>query len=134
MTNASVVLRAAPSPPGALSELLVLSACDKPTADLDDHRREGTRSTPKHLLQRRRCGEDRRPDEVPEGLHSISVDPDEPCASGVDPKIADNGWTNPDERSAADRLQQEDVRTIPGSVFFNTQYVGVAVQTLTTGR
>jgi hypothetical protein len=59
-------------------------------------------------------------------IKSIEVDPDDTVRFGVDPEIADNGWTivvsttqGPQPLSAS---STKTYRTIPGSVFFNAQY------------
>jgi len=83
----------APSPPPAPFPP-DCSSCRRATADadLDDHRRRELGPHRSHMLQRRRCGEDRRPERSAEGPRRLGR-PGRHRALGVDPKIADNGWT-----------------------------------------
>ncbi|WP_055530994.1 hypothetical protein [Streptomyces graminilatus] len=55
-------------------------------------------------------------------LKSIKVDPDESVRFGVDPKIADKGWTILLNGNPLTDSSKKTYRTIPGSVFFNAQY------------
>ncbi|MFD7003732.1 DUF2771 domain-containing protein [Streptomyces mirabilis] len=110
---------------GAVSAgLLVLSACDKPTplatitvgknsvssetACYNDGKEVKTSDLAKCLK-----GTD---------IKSIKVDPDETVRFGVDPKIADNGWTILMNGQPLTDSSKKTYRTIPGSVFFNAQY------------
>ncbi|MFF7881958.1 DUF2771 domain-containing protein [Streptomyces sp. NPDC007896] len=110
---------------GAVSAgLLVLSACDKPTplatitvgknsvssetACYNDGKEVKTADLAKCLK-----GTD---------IKSIKVDPDETVRFGVDPKIADNGWTILMNGQPLTDSSKKTYRTIPGSVFFNAQY------------
>ncbi|MFJ9560071.1 DUF2771 domain-containing protein [Streptomyces fuscichromogenes] len=110
---------------GAVSAgLLVLSACDKPTpiatitvgthsvnseaSCYNDGKALDTASLTKCLKDT--------------GIKSIKVDPDDTVRFGVDPKIADNGWTILMNGQALTESSTKTYRTIPGSVFFNAQY------------
>ncbi|MFJ4683824.1 DUF2771 domain-containing protein [Streptomyces sp. NPDC088789] len=55
-------------------------------------------------------------------IKTISVDPDETVRFGVDPKIADKGWTILMNGQPLTDPSTKTYRTIPGSVFFNAQY------------
>ncbi|MDF3300464.1 DUF2771 domain-containing protein [Streptomyces tropicalis] len=56
------------------------------------------------------------------GIKSIKVDPDDTVRFGVDPKIADKGWTILMNGQPLTDSSTKTYRTIPGSVFFNAQY------------
>jgi hypothetical protein len=104
--------------------LLVLSACDKPTpmatvtvgSDSVNSEAtcggEGDALKPSDLAG---CLKDK-------GIKSISVDPDETVRFGVDPEIADAGWTILMNGQPLTDASKKTYRTIPGSVFFNAQY------------
>ncbi|MGX4691398.1 DUF2771 domain-containing protein [Streptomyces sp. JNUCC 63] len=53
---------------------------------------------------------------------SIKVDPDETVRFGVDPDIADKGWTILMNGQPLTDSSTKTYRAIPGSVFFNAQY------------
>jgi hypothetical protein len=53
---------------------------------------------------------------------SIKVDPEEAVRFGVDPKVADKGWTILMNGQPLTESSKKTYRTIPGSVFFNAQY------------
>ncbi|MFB7113365.1 DUF2771 domain-containing protein [Streptomyces sp. NPDC056190] len=55
-------------------------------------------------------------------IKTIKVDPDETVRFGVDPKIADTGWTILMNGQPLTDSSTKTYRTIPGSVFFNAQY------------
>lgn len=55
-------------------------------------------------------------------IKSVTVDPDDTVRFGVDPKIADSGWTILMNGQALTDSSNKTYRTIPGSVFFNAQY------------
>ncbi|MFI1288998.1 DUF2771 domain-containing protein [Streptomyces sp. NPDC020792] len=55
-------------------------------------------------------------------IKTIKVDPDETVRFGVDPKIADTGWTLLMNGQPLTDSSTKTYRTIPGSVFFNAQY------------
>ncbi|MEU6538086.1 DUF2771 domain-containing protein [Streptomyces sp. NPDC047000] len=110
---------------GAVSAgLLVLSACDKPTPIATIT--VGTSSVHTEAS----CyndGGDLRTAELTTclkdtGIKSITVDPDATVRFGVDPKIADSGWTILMNGQALTDSSTKTYRTIPGSVFFNAQY------------
>ncbi|MGW1724891.1 DUF2771 domain-containing protein [Streptomyces sp. NPDC002306] len=110
---------------GAVSAgLLVLSACDKPTpistitvgsSSVNSQAtcyNDGKALDTKTLTT---CLKD-------SGIKSIEVDPDETVRFGVDPEIADNGWTLLMNGQPLTDSSTKTYRTIPGSVFFNAQY------------
>ncbi|MFJ8362378.1 DUF2771 domain-containing protein [Streptomyces sp. NPDC093984] len=110
---------------GAVSAgLLLLSACDKPSplATIT----VGTNS----VSSQTDCYNDGK--EVPSAdlakclkskdIKSIKVDPDETVRFGVDPTIADKGWTILMNGQPLTESSTKTYRTIPGSVFFNAQY------------
>jgi len=55
-------------------------------------------------------------------VKSITVDPDATVRFGVDPSIADKGWTILLNGQPLTDSSKKTFRTIPGSVFFNAQY------------
>ncbi|MER8221348.1 DUF2771 domain-containing protein [Streptomyces sp. NPDC094143] len=104
--------------------LLVLSACDKPTpmatvtVGSDSVNTEATCGGEGDALKQSdltQCLKDK-------GVKSISVDPDETVRFGVDPEIADKGWTILMNGQPLTDASKKTYRTIPGSVFFNAQY------------
>ncbi|MFI7410542.1 DUF2771 domain-containing protein [Streptomyces sp. NPDC049627] len=110
---------------GAVSAgLLLLSACDEPTplatvtvGTSSVHSEatcggEGDALKPADLAK---CLQDK-------GIESIKVDPDETVRFGVDPDIADEGWTILMNGQPLTDSSKKTYRTIPGSVFFNAQY------------
>jgi hypothetical protein len=52
----------------------------------------------------------------------IKIDPDETVRFGVDPEIADKGWTILMNGQPLTDSSTKTYRTIPGSVFFNANY------------
>ncbi|MFI1359250.1 DUF2771 domain-containing protein [Streptomyces sp. NPDC020898] len=104
--------------------LLVLSACDKPTpistitvgsssvnseaSCYDDGKELKTAAVAECLKDT--------------DIKSITVDPDETVRFGVDPEIADKGWTILMNGQPLTDASTKTYRTIPGSVFFNAQY------------
>ncbi|OIJ96637.1 DUF2771 domain-containing protein [Streptomyces colonosanans] len=112
---------------GAVSAgLLLLSACDKPTpmatitvgsnsvssqAGRDCYNDGKTVST--EMLVKCLKSKD---------VKSITVDPDATVRFGVDPDIADKGWTILMNGQPLTDSSNKTYRTIPGSVFFNAQY------------
>lgn len=104
--------------------LLVLSACDKPTpistitvgsssvnseaSCWDDGKELKTAAVAECLKDT--------------DIKSITVDPDETVRFGVDPEIADKGWTILMNGQPLTDASTKTYRTIPGSVFFNAQY------------
>ncbi|MEV6022393.1 DUF2771 domain-containing protein [Streptomyces sp. NPDC052036] len=63
-------------------------------------------------------------------IKTISVDPDATVRFGVDPAIADNGWTILMNGQPLTDSSKKTYRTIPGSVFFNAQYGASGSSTL----
>jgi hypothetical protein len=110
---------------GAVSAgLLLLSACNKPTP-------MATITVGTHSVNSQTdCYNDGK--EVPtaklagclksKDIKSIKVDPDETVRFGVDPGIADKGWTILMNGQPLTDSSTKTYRTIPGSVFFNAQY------------
>jgi hypothetical protein len=113
--------------------LLVLSACDKPTpistitvgtssvsseascyADGDGDAKELKTAEVTECLKKDTAKDS--------DVKSIKVDPDENVRFGVDPKIADKGWTILLNGNPLTDSTTKTYRTIPGSVFFNAQY------------
>ncbi|MFD9460003.1 DUF2771 domain-containing protein [Streptomyces sp. NPDC060027] len=118
---------------GAVSAgLLVLSACDKPTplatitvgdnsvSSETDCYNDGDAVKPADLAK---CLKDK-------DIKSIKVDPDETVRFGVDPDIADKGWTILMNGQPLTDASTKTYRTIPGSVFFNEQYGATGNSTL----
>ncbi|MEV0689670.1 DUF2771 domain-containing protein [Streptomyces sp. NPDC050388] len=110
---------------GAVSAgLLVLSACEKPTAmstitvGSDSVSSEATCGGQGKALKAAdltSCLKDK-------DIKAISVDPDETVRFGVDPDLADKGWTILMNGQPLTDSSTKTYRTIPGSVFFNAQY------------
>ncbi|MET7681530.1 DUF2771 domain-containing protein [Streptomyces sp. NPDC005423] len=124
MTMQSAVRRRrAVAAAGAVSAgLLVLSACDKPTpistvtVGRDSVHTEAT------------CyndGDAVKTADLTKCLKAkvtLTVDPDATVRFGVDPKIADGSWTILMNGQPLTDTSKKTYRTIPGSVFFNSQY------------
>lgn len=111
---------------GAVSAgLLVLAACDKPTSIAtitvggDSVSSEATCGGEGEALTAaalNKCLQDK-------GIDEISVDPTENVRFGVDPDIADKGWTIlMNGQPLVDSIKKKTYQSIPGSVFFNAQY------------
>ncbi|MET9967808.1 DUF2771 domain-containing protein [Streptomyces sp. NPDC006356] len=110
---------------GAVSAgLLALSACDKPTPLATVT--VGTSSVHSEAT----CGGEGKALETSDlagclkdkGIESIKVDPDDTVRFGVDPEIADEGWTILMNGQPLTDSSTKTYRTVPGSVFFNAQY------------
>ncbi|MEV3861469.1 DUF2771 domain-containing protein [Streptomyces sp. NPDC050095] len=114
--------------------LLVLSACDKPTplATVTVGRntvnseascyKDGKALEPTSLEG---CLKDK-------DIKSIKIDPDETVRFGVDPDIADKGWTILMNGQPLTDASKKTYRTVPGSVFFNQQYGATGTATTVT--
>lgn len=124
--QSAVRRRRAVAAAGAVSAgLLVLSACDKPTAmatvtvGSDSVSSEATCGGEGKALTTEalnKCLQDKDIDE-------IKVDPLETVRFGVDPEIADNSWTILlNGQPLVDPMKNNTYQSIPGSVFFNAQY------------
>ncbi|WP_234325321.1 DUF2771 domain-containing protein [Streptomyces sp. NRRL WC-3626] len=110
---------------GAVSAgLLVLAACDKPTpiatitVGSDSVSSEATCGGEGEALNTaslNKCLQDKDIDE-------ITVDPTKTVRFGVDPDIADNGWTILMNGQPLVESSKKTYQEIPGSVFFNAQY------------
>ncbi|MEU6847411.1 DUF2771 domain-containing protein [Streptomyces sp. NPDC046716] len=114
--------------------LLALSACDKPTplatvtVDRNTVNSEATcyadgKSLKTSSLQG--CLKDK-------GAETIKVDPDATVRFGVDPEIADKGWTILMNGQPLTDASKKTYRTVPGSVFFNQQYGATGSATTVT--
>ncbi|MEV5985928.1 DUF2771 domain-containing protein [Streptomyces sp. NPDC052051] len=110
---------------GAVSAgVLLLSACDKPTPMATVTVGTNTVSTQTD------CYHDGKAVSAAEAtkcltakdVQSITVDPDDTVRFGVDPSIADKGWTILLNGQPLTDSSTKTYRTIPGSVFFNAQY------------
>ncbi|MEU0008389.1 DUF2771 domain-containing protein [Streptomyces sp. NPDC006314] len=124
--QSAVRRRRAVAAAGAVSAgLLVLSACDKPTpvATITVGRssvnsealcyNDGKKLDAKSLASCAKKAND---------VESIKVDQDDTVRFGVDPKIADGGWTILVNGRQFTDSSKKTYRTIPGSAFFNAQY------------
>ncbi|MFI9822808.1 DUF2771 domain-containing protein [Streptomyces sp. NPDC052013] len=110
---------------GAVSAgLLVLSACDKPTpmatitvgsSSVSSEATCGGEGEALKSSDLAKCLRDK-------GVDEIKVDPDATVRFGVDPEVADNGWTILMNGQPLTDSSKKTYRTIPGSVFFNEQY------------
>ncbi|MEV7687190.1 DUF2771 domain-containing protein [Streptomyces bungoensis] len=105
--------------------LLVLSACDKPTpvstvtVGQDSVNSEALCYNDGNALDAKslaKCAKNAG------DIKSITVDTDENVRFGVDPKIADAGWTILVNGRQFTESSKKTYRTIPGSAFFNAQY------------
>ncbi|MEU2880832.1 DUF2771 domain-containing protein [Streptomyces sp. NPDC007070] len=124
--QSAVRRRRAVAAAGAVSAgLLVLTACDKPTpmatitaGDNSVHSEAICYKDGKDLAAAdlTKCLKDTSDTET------IKVDPDDTVRLGVDPKIADEGWTILMNGQQLTDSSTKTYRTIPGSVFFNAQY------------
>ncbi|WP_328876574.1 DUF2771 domain-containing protein [Streptomyces sp. NBC_00287] len=123
---------------GAVSAgLLVLSACDKPTpiatitvgsSSVSEEATCGGEGEALQTADLTKCLKDT-------DIESISVDPDETVRFGVDPEIADNGWTIlMNGQPLLTEPLKKTYTTIPGSVFFNAQYGAQGNSTLVSIR
>ncbi|MFE6333257.1 DUF2771 domain-containing protein [Streptomyces sp. NPDC057806] len=139
MTMQSAVRRRrAVAAAGAVSAgLLVLSACEKPTpmatitVGSSSVSEEATCGGEGEALKNAALTECLKETDI----KSLTVDPDETVRFGVDPEIADKGWTI---MMNGQPLLQEPLKktytTIPGSVFFNAQYGAQGNSTLVSIR
>ncbi|MFE6285682.1 DUF2771 domain-containing protein [Streptomyces sp. NPDC057877] len=126
MQSAAVRRRRAVAAAGAVSAgLLVLSACDKPTpmstitVGSDSVSSEATCYNDGDALKTADLTECLRDEDI----DSITVDPDEIVRFGVDPEVADEGWTIlMNGQPLLNEPLKKTYTTIPGSVFFNAQY------------
>ncbi|MBG0854402.1 DUF2771 domain-containing protein [Streptomyces spinoverrucosus] len=126
MTMQSAVRRRrAVAAAGAVSAgLLVLSACDKPspvstiTVGSSSVNAEATCYNDGAAVKTSELAECLKDTDI----KAISVDPDETVRFGVDPEIADKGWTILMNGQPLTDASTKTYRTIPGSVFFNAQY------------
>ncbi|OON72316.1 DUF2771 domain-containing protein [Streptomyces tsukubensis] len=110
---------------GAVSAgLLALSACDKPTplatvtvgkqsANAEANCYNDGDELKSSDLQSCLKGADAK---------TVKVDPDATVRFGVDPEVADKGWTLLMNGQPLTDASKKTYRTVPGSVFFNQQY------------
>ncbi|MBC9727188.1 DUF2771 domain-containing protein [Streptomyces sp. TRM68367] len=122
---------------GAVSAgLLVLSACDKPTpmatvtVGRDSVHTEATCGGEGKTLssaQLTECLKDK-------DIKTISVDPDDTVRFGVDPEIADKGWTIMLNGQPLSDPSNKTYRSVGGYVFFNSQYGAQGNSTLVSIR
>ncbi|MGC9541735.1 DUF2771 domain-containing protein [Streptomyces sp. UG1] len=120
---------------GAVSAgLLVLSACEKPTplatittgtASVHSEATCGGEGETLKTEALAKCLKDK-------DIESIKVDPEETVRFGVDPEIADEGWTILMNGQPLTDSSKKTYRTVPGSVFFNAQYGASGSSTLVT--
>ncbi|RSM88396.1 DUF2771 domain-containing protein [Streptomyces sp. WAC 01325] len=120
---------------GAVSAgLLVLSACDKPTplatvtvgtASVHSEATCGGEGETLKTTDLAKCLKNK-------DIESIKVDPDDTVRFGVDPDIADEGWTILMNGQPLTDSSTKTYRTVPGSVFFNAQYGASGDSTLVT--
>ena len=120
---------------GAVSAgLLVLSACDKPTplatvtvgtASVHSEATCGGEGETLKTTDLAQCLKNK-------DIESIKVDPDATVRFGVDPDIADEGWTILMNGQPLTDSSTKTYRTVPGSVFFNAQYGASGDSTLVT--
>ncbi|MER6343643.1 DUF2771 domain-containing protein [Streptomyces sp. NPDC001595] len=122
---------------GAVSAgLLVLSACDKPTpmstitVGSDSVSAEATCYQDGKSLNNEALAKCLKEEDI----KSITVDPDETVRFGVDPEVADEGWTILMNGQPLTDSSKKTYRTIPGSVFFNAQYGAQGDSTLVSIR
>ncbi|MFD5556858.1 DUF2771 domain-containing protein [Streptomyces sp. NPDC127068] len=113
--------------------LLVLSACEKPTAVATVTVGDESVNSEAVCYQ---DGKAIKPAEVAECLkdkdvESITVDPDETVRFGVDVGIADKEWTVLLDGQRLTDYTKKTYLAVPGSVFFNEQY-GASGGTSTT--
>ncbi|MGA5710341.1 DUF2771 domain-containing protein [Streptomyces cellulosae] len=123
--QSAVRRRRAVAAAGAVSAgLLLLSACDKPTAistitvGSDSVSSEATCGGEGKALTTEalnKCLQDK-------DIREIKVDPTETVRFGVDPDIADNSWTILLNGQPLVESTKKTYQAIPGSVFFNAQY------------
>ncbi|MEZ3177204.1 DUF2703 domain-containing protein [Streptomyces pimonensis] len=125
MSHRAVRRRRAVAAVGAVSAgLLVLAACDKPTSMAtitvgdDSVSSEATCGGEGEALSSKTLNECLKD----KGIDEISVDPTETVRFGVDPDIADNGWTILMNGQPLVESSKKTYQAIPGSVFFNAQY------------
>jgi hypothetical protein len=105
--------------------LLVLSGCDKPTplatvtVGTDSVHTEAAcynDGKPLDAAATKTCSAKKK------DVKSIKVDPDATVRIGVDPTIADKGWTLLMNGQPLTAKSTKTFTNIPGSVFFNEQY------------
>ncbi|WP_073946080.1 DUF2771 domain-containing protein [Streptomyces kebangsaanensis] len=108
---------------GAVSAgLLVLSACQKPTPMATITVGDSS------VTSEATCYNDGKAIKTADLLKclksdkTIKVDPDETVRFGVDPEIADKGWTILMNGQPLTDSSKKTYRAIPGSVFFNANY------------
>lgn len=121
---------------GAVSAgLLVLSACEKPTPLATVTVGSSSVNSPAACYNDGKAIEEKQ---IPACLNkkaekSISVDPSDKIRFGVDPDIADKGWTIfLNGQNAEPEPFKKTYRTIPASAFFSSQMGAAPDQTQVT--
>lgn len=113
--------------------LLVLSACQKPTPLATVTVDRNTVHTEASCYN---DGDALKPSSLQgclkKGGESIKVDADATVRFGVDPEIADKGWTILMNGQPLTDSSKKTYRTVPGSVFFNQQYGATGSATTVT--
>ncbi|MGW1889955.1 DUF2771 domain-containing protein [Streptomyces sp. NPDC002004] len=104
--------------------LMLLSACEKPSPMATVTVGDGSVSSEASCYNN---GNPVKPTDLATclkdtDLKSLKVDPDATVRFGVDPAVADKGWTILLNGQALTESSNKTYRTIPGSVFFNQQY------------
>ncbi|MER6803761.1 MULTISPECIES: DUF2771 domain-containing protein [Streptomyces] len=126
MSHRAVRRRRAVAAVGAVSAgLLVLSACDKPTpmatvtvgtSSVSSEATCGGEGEALKSADLNKCLKDK-------DIEEISVDPEGGTVRfGVDPEIADKGWTILMNGRPLTESIKKTYQSVPGSVFFNAQY------------
>ncbi|MET8246071.1 DUF2771 domain-containing protein [Streptomyces sp. NPDC005202] len=133
--QSAVRRRRAVAAAGAVSAgLLVLSACDKPTpistitvgrTSVSSEATCGGQGNALKTADLTKCIKST-------DVKTIKVDPDETVRFGLDPDIADKRWVILMNGQQLVEDSNKTYRTIPGSVFFNTQYGAQGNSTLVT--
>ncbi|MGA4849628.1 DUF2771 domain-containing protein [Streptomyces sp. G5(2025)] len=112
---------------GAVSAgLLVLSACDKPTplatvtVGSDSVNTEASCYNDGKELKKsqlKSCAQDK-------DVKTVKVDPDERVRFGVDPEVADKGWTLLANGRPLGEPSKKTYLVVPGNIFFSQQLGG----------
>jgi hypothetical protein len=126
MLHSVVRRRRAVAAAGAVSAgLLLLTACDKPSPVVTLSIGSGSVSSEAACYDDGKALDNASMEKCTtgkSGVESIELGQDQSIRVGVDPKIAENGWTLlVNGRQFAD-YSKNTYRAVPGSVFFNEQY------------
>ncbi|GAA0933177.1 DUF2771 domain-containing protein [Streptomyces thermoalcalitolerans] len=121
--QSAVRRRRAVAAAGAVSAgLLALSACEKPTPLATITVGDSSVHAEATCYDNGKAIKDSKLLSCLKSDTSIKVDPDETVRFGVDPAIADKGWTILMNGQPLTDSSTKTYRAIPGSVFFNAQY------------